>query len=275
MDERDRTADEAAAQAQADWRDRTAASAENYERSGVPAIFHPWALRLLDQLALAPGTRLLDLACGTGVVARLAAARLGRSGCVVGLDISAGMLAVARAQPAPAEARLHWHVGTAEALPYRPASFDVVACAFGLMFVPDRPRALAEVRLVLEPGGRLAVSVWGTAAENPVDAHLIAVLARYAAAGASTRQAVSHALGDPDVLRRLLTAAGFQDVMLSTRTDEHCTTLAGTLSRVITPRLDEATRAAVRRDVLTALAPYLEGERVRYPVTAHLATARA
>jgi ubiquinone/menaquinone biosynthesis C-methylase UbiE len=215
------------------------------------------------------------VACGTGIVARLAAERIGQGGLVVGLDISPGMLTVARTQPAPQGARVNWHVGTATALPYRDTSFDAAACQFGLMFVPDRTRAVAELRRVLVPGGRLAVSVWGTEAENPVDARIIAVQARFVGSGASARQSVAHSMGDPDELRRRLSGAGFESVEIETVSHEYRLTLEQLLLRVLAREADEATRDAVRRDLQVALAPYVDGDQIRCPVLGHLATALA
>jgi SAM-dependent methyltransferase len=266
---------DAVAQAEADWRERSAASAETYARSAVPTLFGPWAVRLIDRLALRPGIRVLDLACGTGAVTRLAAHRVGAAGRVVGLDISLGMLTVARSGWDRAAPPVDWQLGTALALPYRANAFDVAVCAFGLMFFPDRTRALTELRRVLVPGGRLLVSVWGAEADNPVDALLLTVLRQFADAGASARQAVAHAVRTPAELQGLLDGAGFGTVAVDTCADEHRTLLAGTLNRVMTPRMDEATRAAVRRAVLTALASYIDGDMVRYPVTAYVASALA
>lgn len=275
MDEHGRPWPDIVAQAEAGWRDQSAASAASYERTAVPAISRPWAERVLHRLAPAPGARVLDLACGTGIVARLAAGRVGPRGRVVGLDISPAMLTVARSQPAPAGAPVHWHLGTAAALPYRAAAFDAAACAFGLMFFADQARALAELRRVLAPGGRLAVSVWGKEAENPVEARLNTVRVRYAGASAAAQQAVVHALGDPVELWRLLTAAGFRSVAVDSLTDEHRVTLAVMPNRVVTPQMDEDARTAARRHVLAVLEPYIDGDHVRYPVSAHLATACA
>ena len=275
MNEPEQPLSGAVAQAEAGWRNQSATSAENYERVAVPAISRPWAERLLHRLAAAPGARLLDLACGTGIVARLATGCVGPQGLVVGLDISPAMLAVARSQPAPAGARAQWQLGTAAALPYRAAAFDAATCAFGLMFFSDRARVLAESQRVLAPGGRLAVSVWGTEADNPVDAGLIAVLGRYDNAGAAARQAVGYNLGAPGDLQRLLAAGGFRSVMVDALAGEHRIMLAGMLNRVVTAQMDDATRTAARRDWLAVLQPYVDGDQVRYPVTAYLATAIA
>src|SRR5262245_6199314 len=106
--------------------------------------------RLADAVRIRPGERVLDVACGTGVLARQAASRVGSEGSVAGVDPSPGMLAVAK-RLAPAIA---WRQGTAEALPFEDGSFDAVVSQFGMMFFADRGRAIREMLRVLIPGGR-------------------------------------------------------------------------------------------------------------------------
>jgi ubiquinone/menaquinone biosynthesis C-methylase UbiE len=125
-------------------------AAENYERYFVPAIGAPLASDLIDAASLRPGERVLDVACGTGVVTRLAAGHVGAAGNVSGVDINPGMLAVAR-ENAPAASSIEWYEGSAEALPFADATFDVVLCQMGLQFFPDKPKALQEMRRVLTP----------------------------------------------------------------------------------------------------------------------------
>jgi ubiquinone/menaquinone biosynthesis C-methylase UbiE len=142
--------------------------AEVYERYMVPAAFALWAADLLALLALPSGSRVLDVACGTGIVARMAAPQTGATGVVVGLDLHGGMLAVARAQ-APTGV---WVQGSATAFPCATAAFDVVVCQQGVQSFPDRLAALREMARVLRPGGRIALVVWGALADNPGHAAL-------------------------------------------------------------------------------------------------------
>ena len=138
---------------------------EIYQREMVPASFARWAPDLVDLGAVGPGQRVLDVACGTGVVTRLAAERVGSSGRAVGLDVNADMLAAARA--ASPGSRIEWHEGSALALPFPDASFDVLFCQQGLQFFPDRAAGLREMRRVLVPGGRLALSCWRSVDHQP------------------------------------------------------------------------------------------------------------
>ncbi len=136
-----------------------------YEQWLVGPLFRPWAEVLLDLVGPAAGERVLDIACGTGIVARLAHERVGPAGAVVGVDVSPGMLEVARAV-APA---ITWRDGSALDLPLAEGErFDVVTCQQGLQFFPDRVVAARQMRRALAPGGRLGVATWRSADEIPM-----------------------------------------------------------------------------------------------------------
>ena len=265
------------ARAQATWQGRDASSAEAYERYAVPAVFGPWAHDLVALAALRPGERVLDVACGTGVVTRLAAEQVGASGQVVGLDFSPGMLQVARSVSPPAGAAITWQEGSAEALPFAENSFDVVTCQHGLPFMADRSRALAEMRRVLVPDGHLAIAVWQGHNQNPVDAVLTEALVRFGAQGQAARQVVGHALGDAEALQELVIGAGFRDVTIRSLTKLHQYPSAELFlqRRLVAPELDAATVARMHAEVRDALRPYAEDEGLLFPMAAHLLTAVA
>ena len=140
----------------------TGDAAELYERYVARYILGPWAPLLVDAARLAPGERVLDIACGTGIVARTAAERLGPSGHVIGIDLNADMIRVARSLPPPVGAPIEWFERSALDLGLGDTSVDAVLCQQGLQFFPDRARAMWEMRRVLRRGGRLALSVWNT-----------------------------------------------------------------------------------------------------------------
>jgi SAM-dependent methyltransferase len=127
----------------------------SYER--IAEAFAPIHTRMVDALAVQPGERFLDLACGTGGVA-LIAARRGAE--VTGLDISPGQLEKARAAAEAERLSIRFDYGDAEALPYAYASFDAVASAFGVIFAGDHARAAAELTRVSRPGARIAITAW-------------------------------------------------------------------------------------------------------------------
>ena len=188
-------------------------AAQVYDRQLVPAIFGPWAPRVLDLAAPATGERVLDVACGTGVVARLAAERVGVDGRVVGLDLNPGMLVVARSLPAPG-APIGWVQATAGRLPFPDGSFEVVCCQLGLQFFPDRAAALAEMARVLVPGGRLAAMVWRSIDHSPGFAVLAEALDRHVGQAAGALMRAPFGLGEEGTLRGLVAGAGFGEVRL-------------------------------------------------------------
>lgn len=180
-----------------------------YEQLLVGPLFRPWAEMTAEMFKLSPGDRVLDIACGTGIVARVAKERLGDSGYVVGVDVSPGMLAVARAV-APG---IDWREGNAGALPLHDGElFDVVICQQGLQFFPDKPGAAVQMRRALTQGGKVAVSTWRPDDEIPFFRELRQVAERHLGAIADQR----YSFGDAAVLEVLLRDAGFREVQ-STR----------------------------------------------------------
>lgn len=188
--------------------------AEIYDAIFIPAMIAAWSPQLAELVGLRPGERVLDVACGTGDWTRCAAARVGPQGQVVGLDISPEMLAMARRKDGAgsAAAAIEWREGTADALPFPDAAFDVVCCQLGLMFFPDRIAALREMRRVLVPGGRLALMVWGRMAQCPGQSAVAAAWARHLGSEAAAGFHRQHVLGDPAEVHGLIAAAGYQEI---------------------------------------------------------------
>ena len=236
-------------------------AAENYERYFVPMIGRPVADELLEAAGLRLGERVLDLACGTGVIARLAAARVGGAGAVTGVDINPGMLAVARSVPAEG-APIEWHDGAAEELPLPDSSFDAALCQLGLQFFRDRTAGLREMRRVLVAAGRGIASVpkskpeLFSAVEETVEAHLGRDAADFLRLVFSID---GRELGD------LFRSAGFDDV--ETRTSDERLRLApppdflwqyvySTPLAAAAQLLDEQSRADLEREVVEAWRPF-------------------
>jgi ubiquinone/menaquinone biosynthesis C-methylase UbiE len=181
---------------------------ENYERYFVPAIGEPVATELLRAAALRPGERVLDVGCGTGIVARFAAEAVGSEGSVVGLDVEPGMLAVARS--VTVGAGIEWIEASAESIPLPDESVEVVLCQMSLQFVPDRARALEEMRRVLVPGGRLVLNVPGP--PSSFFEPLSEALAKHVDPKAAAFVERVFSLHDVDQLTALLEGAGFRNV---------------------------------------------------------------
>lgn len=190
---------------------------DTYERRMIPAVFRPWAERLVDAAGLRAGERVLDLACATGIVARVAAERVGPSGSVTGLDLLAGMLETARIASKDVDPQIEWVEGNALEMPLPDNSFDVVLCQQGLQFFPDKVTALKEVRRVLVSGGRSLVSVWGPIEHSPAVEALQRALERHAPDVAGFLPVV-FSLSDPEQLAELFREAGFARVSVQTVT---------------------------------------------------------
>jgi ubiquinone/menaquinone biosynthesis C-methylase UbiE len=254
---------------------------EMYEQALVRPLFQPWAELILDDLGLGAGDRVLDVACGTGIVARLAQERLGESGRVVGVDLSPLMLSVAR-RVSPA---IEWREGDAAAIPLREGEqFDVVVCQQGFQFFPDRLAALRQMHGALAPGGRVAVSTWRPDEEFPFLRELRRVAERHVGPISDRR----HSLGDHELLESLLREAGFQEVESKTvsRTIRfsdgsvfvrlNAMALVGMSSNA--KAMDEGERerlaAAITRDSDSAVRPYTDGTGLAFELGANVATAR-
>lgn len=250
---------------------------ENYERYFVPTIGVPSARPVIEAATLRDGERVLDVACGTGIAARLAAERVGPTGQVAGVDPTPPMLEVAR-RTSP---HIEWHHGTAEDLPLPDESFDAVVCSLSFQFFADKAKALQEMRRVLVPGGRAALGTPGPT--PPLMAAVDAVLSDHIGPEASMFVQGIFSVHDPDQVRAMLDAAGFEDVHVETgplplRVPPpadffwqyvHSTPLAG-----IATRLDDATRAALERDVVERCQPFLDDDALVMEPGLLVATAR-
>lgn len=184
-------------------------AAESYERNFVPSIGAPVALELIEAADLRPGERVLDVACGTGIVTRLAADRVGAEGSVAGLDPNPAMLAVAR-EAASGGMPVTWHEGPAEHMPLDDERFDVALCGMGLQFFGDRAAALREIRRALVPGGRFLANVPGPT--PPPFQWMADGLRRHVSPQSAGFVDAVFSLHDTDELRTLVEDAGFTRV---------------------------------------------------------------
>jgi ubiquinone/menaquinone biosynthesis C-methylase UbiE len=254
-------------------------AAEHYERWVVPFVSWPMVLPLLDLAGLQPGARVLDLATGTGVLARLAARRVTPGGAATGLDLNDDMLTVARALPLPPGLTIDWRHGSAQALPFADGAFDVVVCQQGFQFFPDRLGALQEMRRVLRANGRVALSVF--TGPSPYFMALRDAVARHIGAEAGRSTAAGFSLGDAEEFQALLTDAGFHDVQIHRvpltlrlpAPDEfvlrHLSALP--LAERVAAVGDEA-RAALVADVAEAMRAYIDGYGLAVPQEINVAT---
>ncbi len=182
--------------------------AEAYEHFIAQTIFVPWTVDILRRASPQRGSRVLDLACGTGIVARQVAPLLGPDGKLTGLDISPGMLDVARRVMPAGEPTVEWQEGSGTQMPFPDASFDLVLCQQGLQFFPDHQAGMNEIHRVLAPEGRAVVAVWRDMGEMPFMQAVNSVVADHL----GDAFAAPFALGDESRLGTLATAAGFNRV---------------------------------------------------------------
>jgi SAM-dependent methyltransferase len=257
---------------------------EVYETRLVPAIFGPWAPLLVSHAGLRAGERVLDVACGTGVVARLAAPQVGRSGHVVGLDLNPGMLARARTAPPPEGATIDWREGDVAALPFDGSDFDVVFCQLGFQYFPDRQQAGREMHRVVKPTGRLVALVWRALVHSPGFATLAKALERYVSPAAAAVMRAPFVFGDStDELRGLLTQAGFGTVhvgadvrMVRFESPEAFVRnqVQGSPLATHVAAVDDSAREGLIREVTAAMHAYLTDDGLAFPIEGQIAVAR-
>lgn len=258
---------------------------ELYQRYLVPAITSIWASDLIDRAALKPTDHVLDVACGTGAVTRLAAGKIA-DGRIVGLDYNAGMLVVARSIRAT-QAPIEWIEGSALNLPFPAGTFDLVLCQLGLQFFPDRPLALREMHRVLRQQGRVALSVYSPIERTPAAHAFVLALDGHRGPEASKIKRAEHLFSSPQEVVALLAQAGFVQVSASTITKQItfpsvfdyvrfqliATPMAGLLGgRSEAARESDIREIAIRTEA--GLAPdMLRDGRLRFPQEAYVATA--
>ena len=268
-------------QQQSGWQ-LSGSAPEAYERYIIPACMAEWAQDLVEAAAIRDGERVLDVACGTGVVARQVASVTGPASHIVGLDVNSGMLDMARRVPPPAGTTISWRQGDAAAMPFPEASFDVVLCQQGLQYFPDRKAGAVEMTRVLEPGGRVAISVWRSLPRLPFFAALTKGLEHYVGADAAATLKAAFTLGEAEAIRDLLVEAGFHDVHISLAVqllrygslEEFlpgyltATPMAGEVAA-----LDDATRTTMFDEITTALQPYMDDDGLAAPMECYVVTA--
>lgn len=256
-------------------------SAEAYERFLVPAIFREGAENLIEHAAIQPGERVLDVGCGTGIVARTAA---GRTGTVEAVDPNTSMLEVARDTAADASLEITWHQGAAESLPRARNSCDVVVSQQAYQFFEDREKALGEMYRVLDPGGRAVVSVLRSVQHNHTYQPLINAFRRHGSDELGTMMQSPFQDLTMKQLRDAFLKAGFRSAsvtisLISARFPSIPDFLQQELSSSplsgVVSTMDDNVREAIARDVSADLSDYIDDQGVIHPLQTWLIKAQA
>ncbi len=254
---------------------------ELFERETVPLSARPMAERMFDHVSLHAGDRILDAACGTGIVTRVAVERFANLASIVGLDLNAGMLEVARKHAPTTGIPIEWRQGDMCALPFSDASFDVVVCSQGLQFVPDKLAALREVRRVLVSGGRLAFQVFREVLPNL--GAIAESLRRHVSKAAATSCLAPFVLRDAETIRTLMRDADFHDfdmkeLEIIVRRPSSVASMVESMLRMPFARdvaaVSEETRLVMGQEVVDALQAYRDGNEFLIPFRFYLVQAR-
>jgi SAM-dependent methyltransferase len=253
-------------------------AAEAYERHMVPGMFRHWTELLVRIAAPQPGEKVLDVACGTGIGARLAAPHVTPGGEIVGLDVDAGVIAVA----SKLAESVRWHCANALEMPFADATFDLCLCLQGLQFLPDRVAGLSELRRVLKPSGRLVASIWAALDFNKGHECVVRALESQGADAAPAKRACSFA--NAEEIRETASRAGFTHIEVRTEADvSHFAsirsfiegmTVGSPSTRHAVARLAESGRATFVKDVTAMLEPYVKNAELQYPMRSHILVAR-
>lgn len=245
-------------------------AARDYE-AGWRAQLEPAQSLMLEMTALRPGERVLDVACGTGLVSFRILDAVGETGAVVGTDISGEMVETARSLAAERGIRnATFGRFDAEAMTLEEADFDAAVCGLGLMYVPDPSKALGEMLRLLKAGGRAAAAVWGARNKCGWADVFPIVDARVA----SQVCPLFFQLGTKDSLARCFAKAGFTDVRferleveLAYASDEEALLAAfrGGPVALAYSRFDDSTREAVHAEYLRSIESYRDGAGYRIP----------
>ena len=249
----------------------TTSPSEIYEQYMVPGIFSRLSATLLELVAPQPGERVLDLACGTGVVARMAAPMVQPGGEVFGVDFNPAQIATARS----IDSSIEWREGDAGSLPFADREFDLIVCQQGFQFFPDRVQAVREIHRVVKPGGRVGITVWSSIENSPGYLAIAHALDKTVGSSAAGLLDELFAFPSSDDVGRVFADGGFSDAIVETHqidaffssAEEFTRAIAvGSIMRRPQTRFSEETLALMAADVAIEIAPYLTGNRLSFPM---------
>lgn len=256
-------------------------AAEGYEQQKVPSLFGPMARATFDAISLSEGAHIIDIACGTGIISKVASERLAGKGRIVGTDLNQAMIEVARKTMPATRHTIEWFACDVTELPFEDGEFDIAFCQQGLQFFPDKPKALSEVRRVLATDGQLFLTCWKSV--TPLF-QAVSDSLRHRIGDEIAEQALRpYAFRDGNVISSLLGQAGFKiDEVSSLVVDRHLTPPRRAVrAEILAQPFEQALRAsgdatidAIVEDVVVALKTYGDDVIVTVPSEVHLFQAR-
>lgn len=253
-----------------------------YERYIVPAFSGAWAADMVERASLKDGESVLDVACGTGIVARRAYEVMGGRVHLTGVDVNETVLEKGRDICTRNGIPISFYQGSAGALPFDDNSADVVLCQQGLQYFPDPAKALADIHRIIIPGGRAVFSVWRPLEYSPFYQALYKALDRYVNKSAAQMLAAAYTLGDPLKLRALFSTSGFRQIDIRLVIKQmHCPDINGFLAAGISAApfakdiaaLSESRRKDMFEMILKDSADYMDDNGLAAPMTALLVSA--
>lgn len=257
-------------------------AAEFYDAVLVPEVFRPWAELMIQEARVQNGMRTLDVACGTGVVARCAARSCGRRGRSTGLDIDPAMIKVAKAAAVREGLDIDYLCGSASELPFEAGSFGAALCLHGLQYFPDKHQALIELRRVMRPKASLVVVVWAEMETCAGNWAMITALERRGVDARDMRK--PFALADSTALRTLVEQAEFEDAAVkvvyrtvrfaSAKTFVESIAQGAPSSRLALAQVPPAQWQDFLTDVEAQLAPWTQDARLEFPMASNVLVAR-
>ncbi|WP_169567564.1 methyltransferase domain-containing protein [Sneathiella limimaris] len=260
----------------------TGNAAELYEQFLVPTIFIPWAQHVLARVTPAFGEHVLDVACGTGIVARMTAARVGPSGHVSGVDLNPGMLEVARS--IVSDGSINWVQADVADIPLGDNEFDKAYCQQGLQFFPDKVAALTEIARLLKPGGTCVAVVAGPLDQNPLMKSQVQALEKTISAEAANGIRAVCGLPDAGTIAGLFEEAGYQDIQASTEDltlfypDGHEFVRNGIMSTPLAALIadwDLEKKDGLISEILSGFGSYFDGKSLIFPHVSNVVIAKA
>lgn len=257
-------------------------AAQQYERDIVPMLSRPQTEVVFEHVSLHEGERVLDVACGTGIVLRLAVERFGNIKSIAGVDINRGMLDIAKELTPTTNIPIEWREGDVCELPFPDKSFEVALCSQGVQFFPDKSAALHDVQRVLVSDGRLIFTIWST--PHPPQAALAELLTRHVNAEAAAECLAPFVWSDAAVIRQLVADVGFVDIEMAViESPMRMSSSAESVSdfiKVIAARSKftreiEACLTVLEQELSQALQPHRVGDEFVMIAKSHLVQARS